>query len=32
VDNTPLNASISTSPFDMLRRQDKDDVVRSGGK
>ena len=32
VDNTPLNASISTSPFDMLRRQDADDRTRSGGR
>jgi len=29
VDNTPLNSSISTSPFDMLRRQDSDDRARS---
>lgn len=32
VDDTPLNSSISTSPFDMLRRQDSDDRARSGGK
>jgi hypothetical protein len=32
IDSTPLNSSISTSPFDMLRRQDRDDVVRSGKK
>ena len=31
VDSVPLNSSISTSPFDMLRRQDQDDRVRSGG-
>ena len=31
VDNKPLNSSISTSPFDMLRWQDQDDRVRSGG-
>jgi hypothetical protein len=31
VDNKPLNSSISTSPFDMLRWQDQDDRGRSGG-
>jgi DNA polymerase IV len=31
VDSTAVNASISTSPFEMLRHQDKDDVIRSGG-
>jgi DNA polymerase-4 len=29
VDNVPLNSSISTSPFDMLRRQDGDDREKS---
>jgi DNA polymerase-4 len=31
VDSVPLNSSLSTSPFDMLRRQDGDDRVKSGG-
>jgi DNA polymerase-4 len=30
VDSVPLNSSISTSPFDMLRRQDDDDRIRTG--
>jgi DNA polymerase-4 len=29
IDNAPQNSSISTSPFDMLRRQDSDDRARS---